>query len=154
MCRVSFDPSSGIQACQGCPFYQLARGCRLRLIRCPRCGYHSLPTEETVDSPVPSPLESSAVTDCGAACLLAELGVGVPGRVVGFDSLHERELQRLMAYGLVPGVRLTILQRVPATILKLHQTELALEHALTKAIYVLSDEKQDSCRQSPVSTDF
>lgn len=139
MCRVSFDPSSGIQTCQSCPFYHLARGCRLRLIRCPRCGYHSLPTEETVDSPVASVSQPSAVEDCGAACLLAELGVGVQGRVVGFDSLNEREVQRLMAYGLVPGVRLKILQRVPATILKIHQTELALEHALTKAIYVVSD---------------
>jgi ferrous iron transport protein A len=139
MCRISFDPSAGIQACQSCPFYRLARGCRLRLIRCPRCGYHSLPTEETVDSPVPSALQPLAVTDCGAACLLAELGVGAQARVVGFDSLNERELQRLMAYGLVPGVRLKILQRVPATILKIHQTELALEHALTKAIYVVSD---------------
>jgi Fe2+ transport system protein FeoA len=45
-----------------------------------------------------------------------------------------------MSYGLVPGVRLKILQRVPATILKIHQTELALEHALTKAIYVLSEQ--------------
>jgi Fe2+ transport system protein FeoA len=139
MCRVSFDPSSGIHACQSCPFYHLARGCRLRLIRCPRCGYHSLPTEETISSPVPSALQASAMKDCGAACLLAELGVGAQGRVVGFDSLNERELQRLMAYGLVPGVRLKILQHVPATILKIHQTELALEHTLAKAIYVVSD---------------
>lgn len=140
MCRVSFDPSAGIRACQSCPFYHLARGCRLRLVRCPRCGYHSLPTEETVDFPVPPAPEPLAMKDCSAACLLAELGVGGQGRVVGFDSLNERELQRLMAYGLVPGVRLTVLQRVPATILKIHQTELALEHALTKAIYVVSEQ--------------
>jgi Fe2+ transport system protein FeoA len=75
-----------------------------------------------------------------APCTLNELAVGAQACLVGFDSLTERDLQRLVAYGLVPGARLKVLQRVPAYILKIHETELALEHSLVKAIYVYSDQ--------------
>ncbi len=94
---------------------------------------------ETARPQAPGPVEPFGLKDCGAACLLGELPVGAQARLVGYDSLNERELQRLVAYGLVPGVRVTLLQRVPAYILKIHETELALEHTVAKAIYVLAD---------------
>ncbi len=139
MCRVPLDATDGLHACQSCPFYHLTRGCRFQLVRCPRCGYHSLPTEETVTPHVASVTQSFTMRDCGAACPLGDLAVGAQARLVGFDSLDEKELHRLMAYGLVPGVHLRVLQRVPAYILRIHETELALEQTLAEAIYVLSD---------------
>jgi Fe2+ transport system protein FeoA len=70
---------------------------------------------------------------------LGDLAVGAQARLVGFDSLDERDLHRLVAFGLTPGVGLKVLQRVPAYILKIHETELVLEQSLANAIYVLSD---------------
>jgi len=67
---------------------------------------------------------------------LDALRAGERARLVGYDGISEHELQRLAAYGLVPGVQLTVLQRKPAVILRFHQTELAVEPALAKAIYV------------------
>ncbi len=150
MCRVSFDGTAQGTACQRCPLYHLHRGCRLQLVRCPRCGYHSLPAEGPARPQAPHAIESLPIEDCSAACRLGDLSAGTQARLVGFDSLDEKDLHRLVAYGLVPGVRLKVLQRVPAYILKIHETELALEHTLAEAIYVLSEQQKPSPRQSAI----
>lgn len=142
MCHGLLDATAQAQACQSCPLYHLTSGCCLQLIRCPTCGYHSLPGEET-PPPRVLPRVEPLHAENGAARPLNELAVGAHACLVGFDSLGERDLQRLVAYGLVPGSRLKVLQRVPAYILKIHETELALEHSLVKAIYVLSDPPVD-----------
>ena len=143
MCHGLLDATAQAQACQSCPLYHLARGCRLQLIRCPTCGYHSLPGEERAPRQMLPAVEPLHMEDGAAPCPLNELAVGAQACLVGFDSLTERDLQRLMAYGLVPGARLKVLQRVPAYILKIYETELALEHSLVKAIYVHPDPSVD-----------
>lgn len=140
MCREGLDVTARATACQGCLLYHLNRGCRLQLIRCPRCGYHSLPAEELVRSQAAHALEPFAIEGCSAAGRLGDLSAGTRARLLGFDSLDEKALHRLVAYGLIPGVRLKVLQRVPAYILKIHETELALEHSIAQAIYVLSEQ--------------
>lgn len=37
-------------------------------------------------------------------------------RLVSFDGLGGRDLKRLLAYGLVPGVRVRVVQRAPAVV--------------------------------------
>lgn len=142
MCRAGLDITAQANACAACPLYHITRGCRLRLVRCPRCGYHSLPAETPVRPHPPHAIEANealANVDCSAACRLGDLAAGTRARLVGFDSLGENDLHRLVAYGLVPGVPLKVLQRVPAYIVRIHETELALEHTLAEAIYVLSE---------------
>lgn len=139
MCHMTLDATAQAQACRSCPLYRWTRGCRLQLIHCPGCGYHSLPIEEVAKPQAPPAVEPLPMKGSGVARPLSELAVGAQARLLSFDGLNDKDLQRLMAYGLVPGVRLKVLQRVPAYILKVHETELAVEGALTKAIYVLSD---------------
>lgn len=143
MCHGLLDCTGNAQGCQSCPLYHLTRGCRLQLIRCPNCGYHSLPGEKTAGPQVLPAVEPLHADNRAVPCTLIELAVGAQACLVGFDSLTERDLQRLVAYGLVPGARLKVLQRVPAYILKIHETELALEHSLVKAIYVHPDPSVD-----------
>lgn len=149
MCRVGLDITAQGNACEACPLYHITRGCRLRLVRCPRCGYHSLPAETPARPQATPAIEPFVLEDCSAACRLGDLAAGTRARLVGFDSLGEHDLHRLVAYGLVPGVPLKVLQRVPAYIVKIHETELALEHTLAEAIYVLSDPNQPTSQQSP-----
>jgi len=134
MCKTVWDESQQASACGRCPVYRLNRGCRLKLLRCPACGYHSLRSECFSSSQAASPVTPS----CGmvSSLTLDALRAGERARLVGYDGISEHELQRLAAYGLVPGVQLTVLQRKPAVILRFHQTELAVEPALAKAIYV------------------
>ncbi len=143
MCHGLLNARAQAHACQSCPLYHLGSGCCLQLIRCPTCGYHSLPGEEKPSPQVLPAVEPLHIQNGTAARPLDELEVGARACLIGFDSLNERDLQRLVAYGLIPGARLKVLQRVPAYILKIHETELALEHSLVKAIYVLSDPAVD-----------
>lgn len=133
MCKTVWDQSQQAGACGRCPLYRLNRGCRLKLLRCPACGYHSLRSESSPFSPPPSLMPSGGTV---SSLTLDALRAGQCARLVGYDDIAESELQRLAAYGLVPGVELTVLQRKPAVILRFHQTELALEPALAKAMYV------------------
>ena len=134
MCKTVWDESQQASACGHCPLYRLNRGCRLKLLRCPACGYHSLRSECLHSSPTTSPV--APAQGSVSSLTLEGLRVGQRARLVGYDGISEHELQRLAAYGLVPGVQLTVLQRKPAVILRFHQTELAVEPALAKAMYV------------------
>ncbi len=132
MCRTEWDASQQQGACGRCPLYRLHRGCRLQLVRCPACGYHGLRRECETCEPPAAPPERGAPTER----TLGALPCGQRARLAGYDGVPERELVRLAAYGLVPGVRLVVLQRRPTLVVRFHQTELALEPALARAIYV------------------
>lgn len=139
MCGALLNAEAQIEACRGCPLYGWTRGCRLGLLRCPHCGYHSLPREACdprgpafvlKDQPCGGPRQSETL------CPLSEVPPGARAQLMSFNGLSERELKRLLAYGLAPGVSVQVLQRVPAVVIKVQGIELALEEALAKAIYV------------------
>jgi len=83
----------------------------------------------------PPPVERGAPGEL----TLHALRCGQLARLAGYNGVPERELARLAAYGLVPGVRLAVLQRRPTFVVRFHQTELALEPALARAIRVEED---------------
>lgn len=138
MCGAALDLEAQARACRRCPLFHLARGCVLKLIRCPSCGYHSLAHERSRPSrdAQEALTRSSELREGRDVRPLNELDPGRGAHVVGFKGLDERTLQRLVAYGLAPGVRLLMLQQRPACILKVHQTELALEDALAGTVYI------------------
>lgn len=156
MCGGIIDLEAQSRICRSCPLYSWTRGCRLDLVRCPHCGYHSLPSERRAALPLPSTCRQPSAAAPGtpggeegggeagrAERTLNEVAVGREARLHSFNGLNEMALQRLVAYGLVPGVRLRVLQRRPATILKFRQTELALEKHLAGAIYVIPEGRKE-----------
>jgi ferrous iron transport protein A len=143
MCGALLNAEAQIEACRSCPLYGWTQGCRLGLLRCPACGYHSLPHETRdlsepaivlKDHPRRGPQKDETM------CLLSEAPSGTRARLMSLDGLSERELKRLLAYGLAPGVSVQVLQRVPAVVIKVQEIELALEEALAQAIYVVPEE--------------
>ena len=141
MCRTILDPDAQGRACRHCPLHHLTEGCAIRMIRCPACGYHSL-ADELAEGPVDSEVvdrsgrPSRARSSICATCRLSQLHNDADAVVTGFNGLSERATRRLMAYGLVPGARFRLLQRRPAYILRLGETELALEPDLAESVYV------------------
>ena len=139
MCGTSVAQSTQESACKGCPLYMLKDGCYLELILCPQCGYHSLPAELEEENQIPA-LSTDSIRHTLPAgilcCSLAELGIGQPARLVEFNGLTGNAVQRLASFGLVPGVLVEVCQRFPATILKFHETELALENSIAESIFV------------------
>lgn len=153
MCGHVLGEEAQERACRGCPLRVLTKGCRLGLLRCPVCRYHSLSREfqrnpeQNVPSKRPKPKEATRIPtpkvtttkDLGnkTKISLGELPPGAEARLLGFDGLREPEVRRLLAYGLVPGVRVRLLQRSPAVVLKAGETELALEVELAHSIEVV-----------------
>jgi Fe2+ transport system protein FeoA len=67
---------------------------------------------------------------------LNELSAGAAATVVSINSRRSARMARLSAFGLLPGSRLHLLQRHPALVVKVGETEVALEAAVAREITV------------------
>jgi Fe2+ transport system protein FeoA len=69
-------------------------------------------------------------------CRLATLEPGTSGKVVRVSRENPDRADRLMALGVTPGAKVTILQRFPGVVFLCDQTELAVEPAVARSIVV------------------
>ncbi len=76
--------------------------------------------------------EADAPTDL----TIADLAPGMEAKVISLQAVQEVRRERLLAYGVAPGRTIQVLQRSPATILKVDQTELAIENDVASRITV------------------
>ena len=67
---------------------------------------------------------------------LPDLAVGEPGELVSVSSPNAARRHALAVYGLVPGSRLVLQQKSPACIVRIGETELALDLAIAREIHV------------------
>jgi Fe2+ transport system protein FeoA len=68
---------------------------------------------------------------------LADIRPGQEIQVTGFlPQLPNHTQVRLKAYGMVPGVSLTVIQQSPVTIVSIEHLELALENDLARSVAV------------------
>lgn len=79
-----------------------------------------------------------AGTDC-ASLSLTELQIGRPAVISCLEQPSSREARKLVALGVLPGVRLRLMQRYPAYVIRLGHTELAVDTAMAALIRVYSD---------------
>jgi Fe2+ transport system protein FeoA len=71
---------------------------------------------------------------------LADVPLGCSVRVAGFSpSLNPDRRAHLQAYGLVPGYQVLVLQQSPVTVVRVENTELALECDLAEEIQVTTE---------------
>ena len=67
---------------------------------------------------------------------LSQLSPGEEGKIVFISSLHPNRLQRLSSFGVVPGNRITLSQKNPSFVIKLNETQVALDKEIVSEIYV------------------
>jgi DtxR family Mn-dependent transcriptional regulator len=67
---------------------------------------------------------------------LKEMKIGQRGRIVFITPRTKRRLSRLASYGVIPGSELTLSQRFPSYIIRIDQTDVALETEIAKEIFV------------------
>ncbi len=67
---------------------------------------------------------------------LSDLKAGQEAEVVFINPGPRRRLERLSALGIVAGVKLKLIQRQPVRIVMIGHTELALDTAVAREIYV------------------
>ena len=116
----------------GCP---LGKFCNL--VRCPNCQYEFPERPESIGllqrlfhrpRPVPAPRRDSIP--------LPELEEGETSELVCLNCTHPSRSNALAVFGLVPGSRLVLQQKRPAYVVRVGQTELALEPSIASDIYV------------------
>ena len=67
---------------------------------------------------------------------LNEVKVGEGGRIVFITPRTKKRLNRLASYGVIPGSDLTLHQRFPSYVIRIDQTDVALETEIAKEIFV------------------
>ena len=68
---------------------------------------------------------------------LAKVAAGRKARVMGFaNSMPQNRRSQLMAYGLMPGQELRVVQHAPVTVVQVDNTEVAMEAVLAANVLV------------------
>jgi len=72
----------------------------------------------------------------GQATSLADLRPGVEGRVAYIGTDDGRRLEHLSSLGIVPDAVLRLLQKRPAAVVQVGETEVAIDFSIARQIYV------------------
>lgn len=131
LCGARFDPEAEV-ACGSCP---MSGACTLAC--CPECGYTTVDVGSSRSAGFLARVFPSRKPSGEVGATLDGAVVGGRVSIVGFDgemSTGHRELLR--TYGLEPGRTVRVEQHAPVTVVKVDQTEVALEADLAKLVFV------------------
>jgi len=146
LCGLEFSEAEAKRVCQGCP---LDSGCRL--ICCPNCGYQ-IPDEPAWLMRLRHRRHRHRGAPAGvgrhriATCTLAALEPRQMAEIVRVCSEDAMTLRKLMALGLLPGVRLMVLRRFPCYLLQIGHAQIALDRPLAETILVTTAESSSQVR--------
>ena len=128
-CGFEFEPEDTL--CRhGCPMRT-----HCGLIRCPGCDYEFPERPAAVSWFARLFRAPAGEAPCGLYCSLAELEDGASAEVVSVP-VGGRRRDTLAVFGLVPETRVTLLQKRPACVVRVGETELALDPEVAGAIVV------------------
>lgn len=128
-CGFEFEPEDTL--CQhGCPMHTTCG-----LIRCPSCDYEFPEKPAAVSWFGRLFRKARSEPPCGLYCTLAELETGSDAEVISVPVAGRRR-DTLAVFGLVPEMTLTLLQKRPACVVRVGETELALDPEIADGIVV------------------
>jgi len=67
---------------------------------------------------------------------LIELNAGQRGKIVYLHDKSDKELQKLMAMGILPGMPIQVIQKFPSYLLQIGQTQVAMDEEMAKDVYI------------------
>jgi len=68
---------------------------------------------------------------------LADLRAGESAQIDCVECEHAARCERLNAYGLIEGQMITLMQRSPAYVIRVEETELALDEEIARCVRVV-----------------
>ena len=134
LCSFPFEPQE--MRCVGsCP---IAKHCGM--LCCPSCNYQFI-LPQSRDKLRTRLSRFFARWHCDApsatdVCTLEDLSLDCDAEVVALDLRNNPRLAKLSAYGLTPGSRVQVLQRWPEYVVRVGETELAMEASVAACIHV------------------
>lgn len=143
LCGYEFDATA--MACHtGCPM-----GSRCNLICCPNCGYQVVDESKSRFANFLRRLwppfgEEKASRRRGGreargdsiSVPLTHIPVGRTVEVCHLADMPPHRMKRISAFGLVPGSQVEVLQRRPAPVVRVGETELALSEEILGQVWV------------------
>jgi len=130
LCGFEFETRDTACA-HGCP---LGKFCKL--VRCPACQYEFPERPESIGllqrlfhRPKPAAPRSDSIP-------LPDLNEGDTSELVCLNCAHATRRNSLAVYGLVPGSRVVLQQKRPAFVVRVGETELALEAEIARELLV------------------
>lgn len=132
LCGFSFEKEDTLCA-HGCPL-----GAACRLVRCPGCGYEFPEAPEKVSwlARITGRTREAAAGIPEGTRTLRDLARGERARVVCLGARSRNRQGSLAVFGLVPGAEVTLLQQRPACVVRVDETELALDPDIAGEILV------------------
>jgi Fe2+ transport system protein FeoA len=129
LCGFEFEPEDALCA-HGCP---LRSHCAL--VRCPACDYE-FTEEPRRGSWLRRLLGGTAAEADEGRCEALSVDRLETGQTASVLSLSGSR-NRLAVFGLVPGTEITLIQRRPACVIQVGETELALDREIARRILVV-----------------
>ena len=107
------------------------------MIRCPSCAYE-FPEKPKAITWLSKLLKRETVEEdlCGQYRSVADLAAGETSEIVSLG-LQVSRRNTLSTFGLVPGAEITLIQHHPACVVRIGETELALDREIAQGILVL-----------------
>ncbi len=133
LCGFGFEPEDALCA-HGCP---LRSHCAL--VRCPACDYEFAEQARPV-SWLRRLLGGGAPQEAEGQCEALSVDRLRTGQTASVLSLSGSR-NKLAVFGLVPGTEITLLQRRPACVVQVGETELALDREIARRILVRRPEQ-------------
>lgn len=138
MCGFEFERQDTLCA-HGCPL-----GALCRLVRCPSCAYEFPETPAAVSlvrrifgRRRGLPQAGGTTPDLPESVVTAEeLRPGQRGKVLCLGATATERHRTLTVFGMVPGAEITLVQRQPACVLRVGETELAVDREIAREILV------------------
>lgn len=139
LCSHTFTPS-GLACHSHCPL-----GSRCNLICCPQCGYQLIDESRSRSAgwlrrilPASKPTAAATVrpSAVNGALPLTHIPVGMKVEICAFERVGAEQLSRFTAFGLTPGTQIELVQRHPAPVLRIGETELAVSREIVEHIWV------------------
>ncbi len=141
LCGFEFDAAS--LACHAeCPM-----GSRCNLICCPNCGYQVVDESKSwlagllrrlwpPSNGGEAPRKGRTRRAGEPVVPLTHVPVDMEVEVCSLEDMPPSRMTRLSAFGLVPGSQVRVLQRHPAPVIRVGETELALSEEILEQIWV------------------
>lgn len=143
-CGYEFDETQARSGCQGCPMH---RSCGK--LRCPNCGYEALPEpgliklirrwgeKKMFDKGSSGALAAGSFAGAiPGARSLAEMAPGQSGKILSLNTRDQNQLRKLMAMGILPGVSVRLIQKHPAYVFQVGNTQIAVDRQIAQSMRV------------------
>lgn len=123
LCGFCYSEQEAQKSCSHC---LVTKGCKL--VRCPNCGFET----------PPEPRWLTYIRDrfSRSHFLLTDLETNRESEIVSIQTRDPKKLQKLIALGLFPGVKLTLIQKFPSYTFQMGHSQFVVDRELAECICV------------------